>query len=223
MSKLSTPLPETTPSWSAGVRRRIPLYIIGATLLAITAGVLTFIYLDRIRQEALPTQTAVVALVEIKPGVEISEGMIASQSVPEGVLPANALRQPGEALGRIPARPIVVNEILQISDFVGEAGSGLSARLPDGRWAMVLPAGWLAGPLPNLQGGNHLDLIAYLPGQPIEEAGVIVSAIEILEARGNADSPDILVLAVSLEDATALLYARANGFSLLVLLRPESS
>ena len=116
----------------------------------------------------------------------------------------------------------MANEILQTSDFVGEAGAGLSARLPDGRWAVVLPAGWLASPPSSMQSGDQLDLMAYLPGQPIEEASVIVSAVEILETRGDSASPDQLVLAVSLDEATAVLYARVNGFSLLALLRPES-
>jgi Flp pilus assembly protein CpaB len=221
MTHKPTPVAETTPTWAAGLRRRIPFYIIGAIVLAIIAGVLSFIYLDQIRRETLPTQSAVVAVIELKPGIEIGEGMVEFRSVPEGVVPANALGQVGAALGRIPARPIMTNEILQTSDFIGEAGAGLSARLPDGRWAVVLPAGWLASPLPSMQSGDHLDLMAYLPGQPIEESGVIVNAVEILETRGEATSPEQLVLAVSLDDATAVLYARANGFSLLALLRPE--
>ena len=222
MSNQPTPVSETTPNWAAGLKRRIPFYILGAVLLAIIAGVLTFLYLDRLKKETLPTQSAVVAAEDLKPGIEIVEGMVELRPVPEDVLPANALHQVGEALGRIPAGPITPNEILQYSDFVGEAGAGLSARLPDGRWAMVLPANWLASPLPHLQRGDRLDLMAYLPGQPIEEAGVIVSAVEILDVRGELANPDQLILAISIEDATAVLYARANGFSLLALLRPES-
>lgn len=222
MSNQPTPVPETTPNWAAGLRRRIPFYIMGAVLVAMIAGVLTFLYLDQLRRDALPSQPVVVAIQDLRPGVEITADMVEQRSIPESVLPANALRQVGEALGRVPASPILSNEILQTSDFVGEAGAGLSARLPDGRWAMVFPAGWLVSPLPNIQRGDRLDLMAYLAGQPIEEAGVIVGTVEILETRGDASSPDQLILAVSLEDATAVLYARANGFSLLALLRPES-
>ena len=189
MSSHPTPIPETTPNWAAGLRRRIPFYILGAVLLAIIAGVLAFLYLDRIRHESLPTLSAVVAVHELRPGIEIVEGMVELRPVPEGVLPADALQQVGEALGRIPAGPISANEILQVSNFVGEAGAGLSAQLPDGRWAMVLPAGWLTSPLPNLQRGDRLDLMAYLPGQPIEEAGVIVSAVEILANSWRASKP----------------------------------
>jgi len=42
-----TPPPETTPSWVAGFRRRIPFYIILAVLLAALAGILTFFFLNK--------------------------------------------------------------------------------------------------------------------------------------------------------------------------------
>jgi Flp pilus assembly protein CpaB len=221
MNQSPTPAPETSPNWAEGLRRRIPFYIVGAVLLAILAGVLTFLYLDQIRRETLPTQAVVVALQDLRPGTEITSDMVTLRQVPDGVRPANALRNTGEALGRMVANPIMANQILQSSHLVGEAGAGLSARLPDGRWAMVLPASWLASPLPHLQAGDRLDLMAYLSGQPIDEAGLIVSAVDVYELRGEARSPEALILAVTLEDATSILYARANGFSILALLRAE--
>ena len=111
--------------------------------------------------------------------------------------------------------------MLLTSDFSGERGSGLSARLPDGRWAIVIPAGWFVSPVPQVITGDHFDLLAYLTGQPVEEAGVIVSSVEILSFGGTGDYPDQLTLAVSIEEAVSILYAHVNGFSLMILLRPE--
>ena len=48
---LARPSPETTPSWAAGVRRRLPFYLLAALVLAGLAGILTFLYLDRLRAE----------------------------------------------------------------------------------------------------------------------------------------------------------------------------
>jgi len=45
--------------------------------------------------------------------------------------------------------------------------------------------------------------------------------VEIMGFDGTSDHPDQLTLAVSIEEAVAILYARANGFSLLFLLQPE--
>jgi Flp pilus assembly protein CpaB len=117
--------------------------------------------------------------------------------------------------------PISAGEVLLPNKLSGGPGGGLSARLPDGRWAMVLPAGWLISPVPELGTGDRIELLAYQAGQPIEEAAVIVSAVEVLAAGGRAESLESLTLAVTLEEATTILYARANGFALLPLLRPE--
>ena len=63
MQRSATPPPETTPSWAAGVRRRIPFYLLAAFLLALLAAVITFIYLEQLRASMVPTATALVALL----------------------------------------------------------------------------------------------------------------------------------------------------------------
>ena len=215
--------PETTPNWAGGFRRRIPFYILAALLFGLVAALLTFIYLDRLQREALPTGQVVVLTNELESGTELTSEQVALRAVPSNVIPEGTLRDTGQAVGRVLVRPMRANEILLRSDFVGEAGSGLSARLPDERWAMVFPAGWLVSPVPPLLRGDRLDLMAYQAGQPVEEVGIIASNVEVLEFEGPASSPERLMLALDLDQATAVLYARANGFSLLALLKPDSN
>jgi hypothetical protein len=85
---------------------------------------------------------------------------------------------------------------------------------------MVLPAGWLVTPLPELDRGDRLDLLAYAVSQPAETAGVVVEAVEILAAPSGGGGNQV-TLAVTLQEAIAVVYARANGFQLLPLLRPR--
>jgi hypothetical protein len=47
-----------------------------------------------------------------------------------------------------------------------------------------------------------------------------VTAVEVLDVFGDAEHPEGLVLAVTLDQATAILYTRSNGFAILPLLRP---
>ena len=61
MQRSSTSPPETTPSWAAGVRRRIPFYLLAAFLLAVLAAVVTFIYLEQLRASMVPTAAALVS------------------------------------------------------------------------------------------------------------------------------------------------------------------
>jgi Flp pilus assembly protein CpaB len=214
------PSPETTPSWAAGVRRRLPFYLLAALLLAGLAGILTFLYLDRLRASTVPTRLAIVARQEIRPGTLLDGSMIEGRLVPEAILPANALSAPEQAVGRVAIVPLTANEVLLTSKLAG-GEAGLSSRLPDGRWAMVLPSGWLATPLPALAAGDRLDLLAYQPGAPLAEAAVIVSAVEVLETPSDPSAVGGLALAVTLDQASAVAYARGNGFLILPLLRPQ--
>jgi Flp pilus assembly protein CpaB len=116
--------------------------------------------------------------------------------------------------------PLAANEVLLTSKLSG-GEAGLASRLPDGRWAMILPSGWMATPLPSVAAGDRLDLLAYQAGSPISDAAVIVSAVEILEVLGEPAGSSGLTLAVTLEQASAVLYARSNGFAILPLLRPQ--
>jgi Flp pilus assembly protein CpaB len=218
-----SPLPETSPNWTAGARRRLIFYLFAAILLATMAGVLTFVYLDRLRASSLPSNPAVIALVDIAPGDTIDATMVAIQSLPESALPEGYLTDISQAVGRVAAVPIAGREILLPSRFVGGGGEGLSGRLPDGRWAVILPVGWLMSGTPGLIEGDRLEIMAYQAGQPADQVGVIVTAVEVLSISGPPDNPDRLTLAVDLDQARAILYARVNGFSLLGLLRPAGS
>lgn len=211
--------PETTPQWDREASRRAPIYLLGALILAALAAVLTYRYLTNLRSQSVATEQALVARREIRPGVLISDEAVELRDVPEAMLPDGALASQQQALGRAVAYPVAPGEVLLQRDLVAEGGGGLSGRLPDGRWAMILPSGWLVGPVPALVDGDRLDLVAYSSGDPVEEAGVVVSGVEVLRAP-SGESAGQLLLAVTLEEAISILYSRSNGFDLLALLRP---
>ena len=221
MQRSSAPLPETTPSWAAGVRRRLPFYLLAAFLLALLAAVVTFIYLEQLRASMVPTASALVARQAIRPGETITEAMVEVRAVPEAVVPAERLTSADQAIGRTALVPLAAGEVILPQRLSGAGEAGLSRRLPDGRWAMVLPGSWLASPIPEIGVGDRVDLLAYQPGQAVDQAAVIVSAIEVLGVAGTAAEAEALTLAVELEEAAAVTYARANGFLLLPLLRPS--
>ncbi|MGB2895344.1 MAG: SAF domain-containing protein [Anaerolineales bacterium] len=82
MDDKPTPTAETTPSWAAGFRRRIPFYIILAVLLAALAGILTFFFLNNLQANALPTARALVAQRDLRSGTEITADMVETRPVP---------------------------------------------------------------------------------------------------------------------------------------------
>ncbi len=220
MSRPAVPSPETTPSWASGVRRRLPFYLLAALLLALLAGVVTFIYLEQLRASMVPAAAALVARLSIRPGETITETMVEVRAVPEAIVPPERLTSVAQAIGRTVLVPLAAGEVILPQRLSGADEAGLSRRLPDGRWAMVLPGAWLASPIPEIGTGDRVDLLAYQSGQPADQAAVIVSAIEVLTVAGSPSQAEALTVAVELEEAAAVTYARANGFLLLPLLRP---
>jgi hypothetical protein len=68
MKQSPTPPPGMTPNRAAGFCRRVPFYLLAAIPLAVLAGALAFVYLDRLRAEKVSNVRAPVASVDIKPG-----------------------------------------------------------------------------------------------------------------------------------------------------------
>jgi hypothetical protein len=86
---------------------------------------------------------------------------------------------------------------------------------------MVFPVGWLASPLPEISAGERIDILAYPPGTPVDQAGLIVEGVELIGRDDTGEGLDRVTLAVSLEQATSILYAQVNGFRLLGLIRSK--
>jgi Flp pilus assembly protein CpaB len=221
MPETASPPPSTTPDWESSARRRVPFYLVTALLLAILAAALTYSYLEDVRAAAVPTGKAVVALQDIRPGTAIEEAMVEVRDVPEAALPPQRLTSESEVVGHLASVPLAPGEVLLPSKISGGPEFSLSSRLPDGRWAMVLPPGWMISPVPELAPGDRIELLTYQAGQLLDEASIVVSAVEVLQFSGAPGDPGQLTLAVTLDEAISILYARVNGFSLLPLLRPQ--
>jgi Flp pilus assembly protein CpaB len=201
-------------------RRRDALLLAAAGAFALLAGGATYSFAQNLRAEAVPAAEALVALADIRPGSILTEDLVEMRRVPEAVLPNERLALEDAAMGQVAVERILAGEVVARSRLSGGPNSVFSAQIPSGQWAVVLPAGWLASPLPPISQGDHLEVLAYLPGQPEEETSLLLSAVEVLRVEGAQESVGGLTLALSLEEAEGLLYARSNGFVLLALLRP---
>jgi len=221
MERQNPTSPQTTPPWKSSARRRVPFYLLTAILLAVVAGILTYNYLQAVRVAAVASGEALVASQDIRPGSVLSEEMLETRDVPQAILPSGYLSTVSQAVGRVVLVPLAAGEVLLEGKLSGAPGGGLSAQLPDGRWALTLPEGWLVNPLPGLVAGDRIEIMAYQSGSPIEAAAVIVTGIDVLQFPGSGEHQGYLTLAVTLEEATAILYARSNGFALMILLRPQ--
>ena len=223
MKRSASQATSTTPNWSGGFKRRIPFYILLAILLSLLSAVLTFLYLEDVQARSVPSLQVVVARRDIRPGTIIRGDDVSLQEVPEVIVPSSHFQELDFVTGRSSIVTILEKEVILSSDLAGVELSSLSDRLPDGRWAMILPAAWLVSPVPEVREGDRLELLAYLAGQSREELGLVVSAVECIAFGPGSGHPEYLTLAVTQEEAQAILFARANGYSLLILLRPAGA
>jgi Flp pilus assembly protein CpaB len=206
---------------AAGTRRRAGYYLILAALLALLAGALVFAYLDSLRRATLPVQPALTARVVIRPGTVLTQDMVEVRLFPAALLPAGSLERPSQAVGRTAQIPLEPGEVLLAGKLQRGEQGGLANLVPEGQRAMVLPAGWLAGAPPPLAAGDRIDLLAIHPQAVVNSGGLVLSDVEILGTAGAAEVPERIFLAVSLEQAQAVLQARAGGYHLLLLARPS--
>lgn len=93
-----------------------------------------------------------------------------------------------------------------------EAVPSLADRLAERTWAMTLPEGWLAAPMPAARSGDVVDLIAARTGDGSIEA--VATGLRVMDV-----APGALVVELTDADAARIAEVRALGYAILPILR----
>ena len=212
--------PTTTPDWQAAVRRRTRFYLLVAVLLAVLFGVLVFQFFAR-QQRIAPGEltSAVFAAQEIKIGTTLTAEMLDVREVSVRAVPGSHFSYQEQAIGQVTLYPLVEGEVLLPEKLAGDRGGAVAQRCPPGKWCVSIPVAWFIAAPPDLAVGDRLEIASVLPGNSLEEAGFIATMVQVVALPAGGESP-AYVFAVDDQEALSLLYARANEFQLLVLLRP---
>jgi len=212
--------PTTTPDWQAAVRRRTRFYILVAVLLAVLFGFLVFQFFAR-QQRVAPGEltSAVFAAQEIEIGSTLSADMLDVRDVSVRAIPDSHLKYKEQAIGQRALYPFVKGEVVLSEKLAGEGGGALAQRCPSGKWCVSIPVAWFIAAPPDLSEGDQVEIASALPGGSLAEAGFIATRVQVVALPGAGESP-AYVFALDDQEAISLLYARANEFQLLVLLRP---
>lgn len=212
--------PTTTPDWQAAVRRRTQFYLLVAILLAVLFGVLVFQFFSRQQQMAPGELTpAVFAAQEIMSGTTLTAEILEVRDVSVRAVPGSHFSYKEQAIGKVTLYPLVEGEVLLPEKLAGDRGGAVAQRCPPGKWCVSIPVAWFIAAPPDLAVGDRLEIASVLPGNSLEEAGFIAATVRVVALPGDEEFP-AYVLAVDGQEAISLLYARANEFQLLVLLRP---
>ena len=212
--------PTTTPDWQAAVRRRTRFYILVAVLLAVLFGFLVFQFFSR-QQHVAPGEltSAVFAAQDIEIGSQLSAEMLDVRDVSIRAVPESHITFKEQAIGKQALYPLVKGEVILPEKLAGEGGGALAQRCPAGKWCVSIPVAWFIAAPPDLSEGDRVEIASALPGGSLTEAGFIATRVQVVGLPEAIDSP-AYVFAVDDQEALSLLYARANEFQLLVLLRP---
>ncbi len=230
-------------------RTRGCIWLVAGVIVALLAGVVGFVTINRGAQNQQAPQAAQAAGATVKVvtaaqavpiNTLLTDQMLAVKDMPVQVVPAGYIADPAEAAGKITTTELAAGEIL------------LAARLVDpdvvaanGRVALVMnqdevllafPANDLMNGLGVLKPGDHVDLLFSLPfadrtagAEGDTKELVAFNALQNVtlaaivggqpDENGNASQAKALLLTIKPQDALTLKYLKDAGAVMDVVLR----
>src|SRR6188472_387621 len=166
--------------------------ILMVLVLALTAGGVlalgTYNYVQRspVQAASLPTKQVVVAAADMDIGAEVRREDIRVIEWPANSLPANAISNPEEVIGRGLVMPVIQNEpILPMKLASKEAGAGLPPVIPPGQRAVSVRVNEVIGVAGYVLPGTRVDVVATAnPSSRSEDitTKVVLQNVEVLAA-----------------------------------------
>jgi pilus assembly protein CpaB len=208
-------------------------------VLAITAGgalafgTYNFIQQRPAQTNVIPTRPVVVAAADLDVGAELRREDIRIIDWPANAVPANAIGDPKDVIGRGIVLPVIENEPILPNKLahVG-AGGGLPPAIPPGLRAVSVRVNEVIGVAGYVLPGTHVDVVATVSptGQSTDMTSkVVLTNVQVLaagtkmERDGDRDKPmpvSVVTLLVNPEEAERLTLASTEGKIQLALRNP---
>ena len=208
-------------------------------VLAVTAGgALAFGTYNYVQQRpartvSIPTRQVVVAAGDLDIGAELRREDIRIIDWPANAVPASAISDPKDVIGRGLVLPVIENEpILPMKLASKEAGSGLPPAIPPGLRAVSVRVNEVIGVAGYVLPGTRVDVVATVSpsGQGADMTSkVILTNVQVLAAGTKIDREtdknkpmpvSVVTLLVNPEEAERLTLASTEGKIQLALRNP---
>ena len=208
-------------------------------VLAITAGGAlafgTYNYMQHLpaRSVSIPTRPVVVAATDLDIGAELRREDIRIIDWPANAVPANAIGDPKDVIGRGLVLPVIENEpFLPMKLASKEAGAGLPPVIPPGLRAVSVRVNEVIGVAGYVLPGTRVDVVATVSpsGQGSDMTSkVILTNVQVLAAGTKIDREtdknkpipvSVVTLLVNPEEAERLTLASTEGKIQLALRNP---
>jgi pilus assembly protein CpaB len=206
-----------------------------ATVAAILAGILLFVFVQRYRTNqnaASATTTVFVARSLIPQGssadVIASEQLLQRTTLRGSQVQAGAIADPTVLHGEVTAMNIYPGQQITAADFT--AAVTIASQLTATQRAVAVPVDSAHGLIGLVHSGDHVDVLASYPGGGGANRGSVSTLVPdalVLSAPSPAGGSGLsstsansnIVLRVSDHDAASLAYAADNG-KVWIVLRP---
>ncbi len=220
---------------NTGGRIRALLFLFISFGAAAVASVVIYFVISSYQQElvnaTLPDETVnvMVAKHDIGPGKTIVAADLHMTELPPEYVPDSVLRQPDEAVGRVPRERILKNEFIREERLADpEAGLGLNAIIPRGMRALSINISDGSSVSGFLNPGNYVDVLVTIEGDESRAAETVtllqaVTVLAVNDRMGAIQEVDVtkgkpsVTLAVTPELAEKLTHAVAQGVVTLTL------
>ena len=208
-------------------------------VLAITAGGAlafgTYNYVQHLpaKTVSIPTRPVVVAAADLDIGTELTREDVRIIDWPANAMPADAISDPKEVIGRGIVLPLIQNEpILPMKLASKEAGAGLPPAIPPGLRAVSVRVNEVIGVAGYVLPGTRVDVVATVSptGQSVDMTSkVILTNVQVLAAgtkierdtdRNKPMPVSVVTLLVDPEEAERLTLASTEGKIQLALRNP---
>jgi pilus assembly protein CpaB len=216
---------------------RVRIFIV--FILAIAAGGVfafgTYNYVQKMpaRTTSLPTKPVVVAAADLDIGAEIRREDVRVVDWPETALPANAISNPQEVIGRGIIMPMIQNEpFLPLKLSSKDGGGGLPPAIPPGLRAVSVKVNEVIGVAGYVLPGTRVDVVATVSPtqQPTDMTSkVILTNVQVLAAgtkierdteKNKPIAVSVVTLLVDPTEAEKLTLAANEGKVQLALRNP---
>ncbi len=208
-------------------------------VLAVTAGGAlafgTYNYMQHLpaKSISIPTRPVVVAAADLDIGAELRREDIRIIDWPANAVPANAISDPKDVIGRGLILPVIENEpFLPMKLASKEAGAGLPPVIPPGLRAVSVRVNEVIGVAGYVLPGTRVDVVATVSpsGQGADMTSkVILTNVQVLAAGTKIDREtdknkpipvSVVTLLVNPEEAERLTLASTEGKIQLALRNP---
>src|SRR6478672_13675831 len=208
-------------------------------VLAMTAGGAlafgTYNYVQHLpaKTVSIPTKPVVVAASDLDIGTELSSGDVRVIDWPANAVPADAIGDPKDVIGRGIVLPVIENEpILPLKLSSKEAGGGLPPAIPPGLRAVSVRVNEVIGVAGYVLPGTRVDVVATVsPTGSAQEmtSKVVLTNVQVLAAgtkierdteRNKPMPVSVVTLLVNPEESERLTLASTEGKIQLALRNP---